>query len=109
MADDVVIRAEGLGKKYVIGHDGRTRAPLTLRDVMARGARNAWRKTADMARGRAIVAGDTSRGILGAQGCKFRGQTRRGSGHHRSQWRRQEHVAEDSLAHHRADRGPRDD
>ena len=31
----------------------------TLRDVLARGARNAWRKTADMARGRAIVAGDT--------------------------------------------------
>ena len=59
MADDVVIRAEGLGKKYVIGHDGERERYVALRDVMARGARNAWRKTADMARGRAIVAGDT--------------------------------------------------
>ena len=58
MADDVVIRAEGLGKKYVIGHEAERERYPTLRDVVARGARNAWRKTADMARGRAIVAGD---------------------------------------------------
>ena len=59
MADDVVIRVERLGKKYLIGHNGESGGRLALRDVIARGARNAWRKTADMAHGRAIVAGDT--------------------------------------------------
>jgi ABC-type polysaccharide/polyol phosphate transport system ATPase subunit len=59
MAGDVVIRAEGLSKKYVIGHEVERQRSVTLRDVVARGARNIWRKTADMARGGGIVAGDT--------------------------------------------------
>ena len=59
MSDDIVIRVEGLGKRYVIGHEADRERHPTLRDVLTRGARNAWRKTADMARGRAIVAGDT--------------------------------------------------
>src|SRR5206468_9350785 len=59
MADDVVIRAEGLGKKYLIGHAAERERYVALRDVLARGARDFWRKTADMARGRAIVGGDT--------------------------------------------------
>ena len=60
MADDVVIRAEGLGKKYVIGHEAERERYVALRDVIARAARGAWRRTADMARGRAIVAGDST-------------------------------------------------
>jgi lipopolysaccharide transport system ATP-binding protein len=59
MTDDVVIRAEGLGKKYMIGHQAERESYVALRDVIARGARDLWRKTADMARGRAIVTGDT--------------------------------------------------
>jgi lipopolysaccharide transport system ATP-binding protein len=59
MADDVVIRAEGLGKKYLIGHAAERERYIALRDVMARGARGLWRKTADMARGRTLVGGDT--------------------------------------------------
>jgi lipopolysaccharide transport system ATP-binding protein len=59
MADDIVIRSEGLGKKYLIGHAAERERYVALRDVLARGARNLWRKTADMARGRAILAGDT--------------------------------------------------
>jgi len=58
MTDDVVIRAEGLGKKYVIGHEAERERYTALRDVLARGARNWWRKTADLARGRAVVGGD---------------------------------------------------
>jgi lipopolysaccharide transport system ATP-binding protein len=58
MADDVVIRAEGLGKRYVIGHAAERERYLALRDVLVRGAHNFWRKTADIVRGRAIVAGD---------------------------------------------------
>ena len=60
MAGDVVIRAEGLGKKYVIGHEAERERYVALRDVIARAARGAWRRTADMARGRAIVAGDST-------------------------------------------------
>ena len=60
MADDVVIRAEGLGKKYLIGHATERERYVALRDVLVRGDHNFWRKTSDMARGRAIVAGMTA-------------------------------------------------
>jgi lipopolysaccharide transport system ATP-binding protein len=59
VTDDVVIRAEGLGKKYLIGHVSERERYVALRDVLARGAGNLWRKRARMARGRDIVAGDT--------------------------------------------------
>ena len=36
MADDVVIRAEGLGKKYVIGHTAERERYVALRDVLAK-------------------------------------------------------------------------
>ena len=59
MTGDVVIRAEGLGKKYIIGHEAERERYVALRDVLARTVRRAWRKTLDMAQGRAIIAGDT--------------------------------------------------
>jgi lipopolysaccharide transport system ATP-binding protein len=57
MPDDIVIRAEGLGKKYMIGHLAERPHYVALRDELVRGAHNLWRKTADIVRGRAIVAG----------------------------------------------------
>jgi lipopolysaccharide transport system ATP-binding protein len=60
MSDEVGIEAEGLGKKYMIGHAAERERYVALRDVIARGARSFWRKTADMAQGRVIIAGDTS-------------------------------------------------
>src|SRR5438270_1293002 len=59
MGEDVVIRAEGLGKRYLIGHTAEREPYVALRDELIRGARNLWRKTADMVRGRPIIAGDT--------------------------------------------------
>jgi ABC-type polysaccharide/polyol phosphate transport system ATPase subunit len=59
MSRDTVIRAEGLGKKYVIGHAADRERYTTLRDVLVRNASNVWRTTLDMARGRPIVSGDT--------------------------------------------------
>ena len=59
MTDDVVIRAEGLGKKYSVGHMAERGRYLALRDVLTRGAHNLWRKAAEMTRGRGFVAGDT--------------------------------------------------
>ncbi len=52
MADDIIIRSEGLGKKYLIGHQVEREQYLALRDVIARGAKNAARKTIDIFRGR---------------------------------------------------------
>ena len=50
MARDVVIRAEGLGKKYLLRHEQERERYVALRDVLARGARSLWRRTADLAR-----------------------------------------------------------
>ena len=58
MADDVVIRAEGLSKKYVIGHQAERYT--ALRDVISRGVRGWGRSAMDMLRGQPMVAGDTT-------------------------------------------------
>ena len=59
MVEDVVIRAERLGKKYMIGHATERERYVALRDAMAREARNLWRKAAIIARGGTIVANNT--------------------------------------------------
>jgi lipopolysaccharide transport system ATP-binding protein len=59
MSRDIVIRAEGLGKKYVIGHAAERERYTALRDVVARNIRNVWRRTVDMTKGRPVIAGDT--------------------------------------------------
>ena len=55
---DVVIRAEGLGKRYLIGHETGREGYVALRDVIARSARNLVRSANDMMRGRQLVVGD---------------------------------------------------
>jgi ABC-type polysaccharide/polyol phosphate transport system ATPase subunit len=72
----VVIRAEGLGKKYVIGHKAERERYVALRDVLARTARDAWRKTVDLARGRAIVSGDNTEEFWALKDVNF--EIRRG-------------------------------
>jgi lipopolysaccharide transport system ATP-binding protein len=58
--DDVAIRAAGLGKKYVIGHESERQSYTALRDVIGRAAKNVLRTTSDMLHGRAIITGDTT-------------------------------------------------
>ncbi len=58
MAADEVIRAEGLGKKYVIGHQAERERYVALRDVIARNTRNLLRTAADVVRGRPSIVGD---------------------------------------------------
>ena len=54
---DFVIRAEKLGKKFLIGH--QIEGPGSIfSEALTRGVRNLWRKGVDMAKGRAIVEGD---------------------------------------------------
>ncbi len=68
MAGDVVIRAEGLGKKYVIGHEAERERYTALRDVIARNVKRLARSGA----GSRSRTGDgrrrRDRGVLGAQG-----------------------------------------
>jgi ABC-type polysaccharide/polyol phosphate transport system ATPase subunit len=56
--NDVVIRAEGIGKRYLIGHEADRERYTALRDVIMRAARGFARSTVDMMRGRELVGGD---------------------------------------------------
>ena len=57
--NDVVIRAEGLGKKYVIGQQTSTLERYkSLRDVVGRKVKGLGRAALNVARGRNIVASD---------------------------------------------------
>jgi len=53
---DTIIRAEGLGKKFVIGL--RTERDSMFREAMMTSARNFWRKGRDLLKGKAIIEGD---------------------------------------------------
>ena len=55
---DIVIRAEGLGKKYLIGHECQTERYTALRDVLARTAKGFARSAIDMLARRQLIPGD---------------------------------------------------
>ncbi len=55
---DVVIKAEGLGKSYIIGHNTPKGQYITLREVATKNIKGALKKTGDLFRGNAMVAGD---------------------------------------------------
>jgi lipopolysaccharide transport system ATP-binding protein len=76
MAADVVIRAEGLGKKYVIGHQAERERVPTLRDAVARSAGRFARTAGEMLRGRPIVAGDETEEFWALKDVSF--EIRRG-------------------------------
>ncbi len=56
---DVVISAENLGKKYIIGHQNQQESYTALRDVVGRTIKGLARSAQDMMHGRAIVPGDS--------------------------------------------------
>lgn len=68
---DVVIRAEGLGKKYLIGHETERERYMALRDVLARTAKNLLRSASDIIRGRQLVAGDEVEEIWALKDVSF--------------------------------------
>jgi len=53
------IRAESLGKRYLIGHQAQRERYTALRDVIGRTAKGLIRSANDMVHGRAIVPGDS--------------------------------------------------
>jgi lipopolysaccharide transport system ATP-binding protein len=73
---DVVIKAEGLGKRYVIGHQAGSGRYVALRDVLTQGARGVWRKTRDLFQGKPIVDGETLEEFWALKDASF--EVRRG-------------------------------
>src|SRR5262245_2112776 len=71
MAGDVVIRAEGLGKKYIIGHETERERYKALRDVAARTVRNVWKRAVDASRGRAIARSEATEEFWALRGVNF--------------------------------------
>src|SRR5437016_9852670 len=68
---DVVIKAEGLGKKYVIGHQAGSGRYVALRDVLVHNVSSMWQKTKDLVRGNAIVQGDSVEEIWALRDINF--------------------------------------
>jgi lipopolysaccharide transport system ATP-binding protein len=73
---DIVIKAENLGKKYVIGHQVKNGRYVALRDVLMQNARNLWNKTKDLAKGKPIIQGDTMEEVWALKDVSF--EIRRG-------------------------------
>jgi lipopolysaccharide transport system ATP-binding protein len=73
--DGTVIRAEDLGKKYVIGRRSQA-ASASLREVLGRQARGFVRRLSDMAAGRPVVEGDELRDVWALHRVSF--EVRRG-------------------------------
>ncbi len=73
---DIVIQAEKLGKKYVIGHQAETEKYTALRDVLAQNARGLWHKTRDLVQGKPIIQGDSQEEVWALKDVSF--EIRRG-------------------------------
>jgi len=75
---DIVIKAENLGKKYIIGHRAENGRYVALRDVLMQNARTLWNKTKDLAKGKPIIQGDTLEEVWALKDASFeihRGET----------------------------------
>jgi lipopolysaccharide transport system ATP-binding protein len=73
---DIVIKAENLGKKYVIGHQAESGGYTALRDVLMKNARTLWNKIKDLAKGKPIIQGDTMEEVWALKDMSF--EIRRG-------------------------------
>jgi len=69
--NDTVIKAENLGKMYTIGHQGENGRYLALRDELMQKARTLWNKTRDLAKGKAIIQGDTEEEVWALKDVSF--------------------------------------
>src|SRR5438094_8638868 len=68
---NIVISAENLGKKYLIGHQSPNGGYTALRYVIVHNVGSAWRKTKDLLRGDAIVAGDSFEEVWALRDVNF--------------------------------------
>jgi lipopolysaccharide transport system ATP-binding protein len=73
---EVAISVEGLGKRYLIGHQGAGRGTESFREMLGRSARGLSRGLLDVVRGRQLVGGDTIEAFWALRGVSF--EVRRG-------------------------------
>jgi lipopolysaccharide transport system ATP-binding protein len=71
MFDDVVIRAEGLGKKYVIGHQIQHERYVALRDIITRQVQRFARSSLDFARGHSPPLSSITEEFWALRGVNF--------------------------------------
>jgi lipopolysaccharide transport system ATP-binding protein len=76
MGNNIVICSEGLGKKYLIGHESSLERYVTLRDAIAHNVHRLGRAAKDLLHGRAIVAGDELEELWALKNVSF--EIRRG-------------------------------
>ena len=69
--NDIVIKAENIGKKYLIGHQAERGRYTALRDVLMQNARTLWNKTKDLAQGKPIIQGDTMEEVWALKDVSF--------------------------------------
>src|SRR5690606_37021311 len=68
---DIVIKAENLGKKYVIGHQAETGRSMTLREAITKHAQTVWDKTKDFIMGQPLIIGDTLEEVWALKDVSF--------------------------------------
>ena len=107
MQEDVVISVERLSKKYVIGHQEKRERYVALRDVVARTAKRFATSAVNIARGRPIVAGDTTEEFWALKDVSFEVTTWRRHRNHRTKWRRQKYAAKNPVTNYRTKRRSR--
>ncbi|MBT3069777.1 ABC transporter ATP-binding protein [Rhodomicrobium sp. Az07] len=73
---DIVIRAENLGKHYLIGHETDRERYTALRDVVGRSVKGMVRSAKDMLRGSQLITGDEVEEFWALQDVNF--EVRRG-------------------------------
>ncbi|MFH1079351.1 MAG: ABC transporter ATP-binding protein [Pseudomonadota bacterium] len=73
---DIVIKAETLGKKYVIGHHAENQRYRALRDVLMENAQTIWNKTIDLVTGKPLIQGDILEEVWALKDVSF--EIRRG-------------------------------
>jgi homopolymeric O-antigen transport system ATP-binding protein len=71
MGSNAIIRVEGLGKKYVIGHERQRQHLSTLRDALVGKGKNFARTLKETARGRPLVAGDKTESFWALKDVSF--------------------------------------
>ena len=76
MKSDVIICAEGLGKQYLIGHQGKRERYVALRDVVTDNVRRLGRTAMDLIHGRPMIVGDEVEELWALQNVSF--EIRRG-------------------------------
>jgi lipopolysaccharide transport system ATP-binding protein len=68
---EFVISAEGLGKKYLIGHQAATKSYLTLREMLTEKSTALLRRTKDILLGHPIIGGESLEEIWALRDASF--------------------------------------